>query len=228
MKEFGKLYLISIPIGNYDDITLRGIKVLKGVDTIICEEYKEAKRFLSHLEITKPLISMNEHNEESISMDILYELINGKSFGMISDCGTPLFSDPGLVLVRLCIENRVDIIPVPGANSILPALITSGFSLDDFYYAGWLSPKTDIRKKELLALKHLRYLLVIMDTPYRLIKLLEDVRAVFGKGIEISLAYQISLQGEKFYRGTIESVISSAKEKSLKGEFVLVVNNRKE
>jgi len=223
----GTLYLVSTPIGNYDDITLRAIKTLSEVDLIICEEYREANRLLAHLQIKKTLHSLNEHNQEKDSMDFLLMLLEGKNIALISDGGTPVFSDPGLDLVNLCIQNKITIIPVSGANSLLPALITSGFELDKFYYAGWLSPKKDIRKKELFHLRSIKNLLIIMDTPYRLRTLLSDILSTFGGKIQVSLAYQISMKDELFLRGNIEHVHAKANAQNLKGEFVLVVDNRK-
>jgi len=223
----GKLFLVSTPIGNYDDITLRAVKTLGEVDLIICEEYREANRLLAHLRIKKPLESLNEHNQEKESMDFLLMLLEGKNIALISDCGTPVFSDPGLDLVRLSIQNKIDVIPVSGANSLLPALITSGFELDKFYYAGWLSPKKDIRKKELYNLRSIKSILVIMDTPYRLRTLLTDIQTTFGNKIQVSLAYQISMKDELFLRGNIEHVLAKANSRNLKGEFVLIVDNRK-
>ena len=158
-----KLFIVSTPIGNYDDISLRAINTLKEVDFIICEEFKEARRLLSHLKIDKELVSLNEHNEEESSNDIFLRIKNGQSAALISDCGTPLFSDPGSLLVQICINSKIDVVPVPGANSLLPALVGSGFKLDKFYYAGWLSPKSDLRRKELLRLKNIKELIVIME-----------------------------------------------------------------
>src|SRR3989304_4010225 len=202
-----KLYLVSTPIGNYEDITLRALKVLKEVDFIICEEYKEARRLLSHYLIEKELISLNEHNENDIINEILHKILEGKSAALISDAGTPLFSDPGNLLVQICISHNIQIVPIPGANSLLPALIASGFNFEKFYYYGWLSPKKDIRRKELLQLKNRKELIVIMETPYRLIRLLEDVVSFFGKNVNIVVAFELTTEKEKFYRGTADEVL---------------------
>jgi len=222
----GKLFLVSTPIGNYDDITIRAINTLKSVDFIICEEYKEARRLLSHYNINKELIALNEHNEKDEINDILLKLIDEKNAALISDCGTPVFSDPGLLLVEVCISQKIDIVPVPGANSLLPALTGSGFDLNKFYYAGWLSPKKDIRRKQLLDLKRVKELIVLMDTPYRLQTLLNDVVKIFGGKIPVVLAYELTMKDEKYYRGNAERVLSIAEKQNLKGEFVLLVNNR--
>ncbi|HVO76307.1 MAG TPA: 16S rRNA (cytidine(1402)-2'-O)-methyltransferase, partial [Ignavibacteriaceae bacterium] len=217
------LYLVSTPIGNYDDITLRSLKVLKEADFIICEEFKEARRLLSHYQIEKELVSLNEHNEEDAAGEILLKILEGKSAALISDAGTPLFSDPGNLLVQLCNQNKINVIPIPGANSLLPALTGSGLNIERFYYYGWLSPKKDIRRKELLRLKGIKEVIVILDTPYRLKSLLEDVAKVLGKNINTVLAFDLTMKTEKFYRGTAGEILKTAEQKNLKGEFVLII-----
>lgn len=224
--NLSKLYIVSTPIGNYEDITLRAVRILKEVDFIICEEFKEARRLLSHLKINKDLFSINEHNENENADEIILKLVEGKSAALISDCGTPLFSDPGHLLVQLAIQNRIEVIPVPGASSILSALVGSAISFDKFYYYGWLSPKKDIRKKQILDLKKRKEVIVLMDTPYRLRTLLEDVAKLWSKNIPIVLAYELTNAKEKFYRGTCEEVFRLAVKENLKGEFVMIVNNK--
>jgi 16S rRNA (cytidine1402-2'-O)-methyltransferase len=221
----GKLYIVSTPIGNYEDITLRAIRILNEIDFVICEEFKEARRLLSHLKISKELFSINEHNENENVDEIILKLAEGKSAALISDCGTPLFSDPGHLLVELAIQNRIEVIPIPGASSILAALVGSGVNFDKFYYYGWLSPKKDIRKKQLLDLKKRKEVIVLMDTPYRLRTLLEDVVKVWSKNVPVVLAYELTKPKEKFYRGRSEEVLKSAVKENLKGEFVLVLDN---
>ncbi len=222
-----KLFLVSTPIGNYDDITLRALDILKSVDFIICEEYKAARRMLAHYKINKELIALNEHNENDVVDEIVAEILNGKSTALISDCGTPLFSDPGHLLVDLCIAQGIEVVPVPGANSLLPALIGSGYDFEKFYYYGWLSPKKNIRRKQLLDLKRIKEVIVLMDTPYRLKRLLSDVVNIFGTATPVVLAFELTMKDEKYYRGSAQKVLNIAEKNNLKGEFVLIVNNRK-
>ena len=222
----GKLYLVSIPIGNYEDITFRGIKILKEVDFIICEEFKEARRLFSHYKIEKELVSLNEHNESEVVNDIILKIAEGKSAAVISDCGTPLFSDPGHLLVELCISQNINVIPVPGANSLLPALIGSGLNFEQFFYCGWLSPNKQARRKQLLDLKKIKEVIIILDTPYRLKSLMSDIVKVLGKNIRTVLAFQLTMKDEKFYRGTAEDILKIAEQKNLKGEFVLILDNK--
>lgn len=222
----GKLYIVSTPIGNYEDITLRALRILKEVDFIICEEFKEARRLLSYFNINKELFSVNEHNENANADELILKLAEGKSAALISDCGTPLFSDPGHLLVQLAIQSRIEVIPIPGASSILAALVGCGVNFEKYYYYGWLSPKKDIRQKQLLNLKKRKEIIVLMDTPYRLRTLLEDVVKLWSKNIPVVLAYELTKEKEKFYRGTSEEVLRLAKKENLKGEFVLIVNNK--
>jgi len=221
-----KLYIVSTPIGNYEDITLRAIRILKQVDFVICEEFKEARRLLSKLNISKELFSINEHNENENVDEIILKLAEGKSAALISDCGTPLFSDPGHLLVQSAIQSRIEVVPIPGVSSILAALVGSGINFEKFYYYGWLSPKKDIRKNQLLDLKRRKEVIVLMDTPYRLRTLLEDVTKLWSKNVPVVLAYELTKEKEKFYRGTCAEVFGLAVKENLKGEFVLIVNNK--
>jgi 16S rRNA (cytidine1402-2'-O)-methyltransferase len=220
------LYIVSTPIGNYEDITLRALRVLKECDFVICEEYKEARRLLSHFKIEKELFSLNEHNENEEADELIIKIKASKSAALISDCGTPLLSDPGHLLVDLAIQNKIDVIPVPGASSILAALVGSGFDFEKFYYYGWLSPKKDIRRKQLLHLKKRKETIFLMDTPYRLKTFMEDVVKLLGPNIPCVLAFELTKEKEKFYRGNAGNILSHVEKENLKGEFVLIIRNK--
>lgn len=220
------LYIVSTPIGNYEDITLRALRILKECDFIICEELKEARRLLSHYRIEKELFPLNEHNENESANELILKLLNGKTAALISDCGTPLFSDPGHLLVDLALQNRIDVIPVPGASSLLTALVGSGLDFEKFYYYGWLSPKKDIRRKQLLDLRKRKETIVLMDTPYRLKTLLEDIVKIFGPNIPCVLAFELTKEKEKFYRGNAGNILNKVEKEKLKGEFVLIIKNK--
>jgi len=221
-----KLYIVSTPIGNYEDITLRALRILKECDFIICEEFKEARRLLANYKIQKNLFSLNEHTENEAANDLILKLLEGKSAALISDCGTPLFSDPGHLLVDLAIQNRIDIIPVPGVSSLLTALVGSGLDFEKFYYYGWLSPKKDIRRKQLLDLKKRKETIVLMDTPYRLKSLMEDIVKILGSNIPCVLAFELTKEKEKFYRGNTGNIFKIVEKENLKGEFVLIIRNK--
>jgi 16S rRNA (cytidine1402-2'-O)-methyltransferase len=220
------LYIVSVPIGNYDDITLRALNILRKADFIICEEYREARRLLSKYKIEKDLVELNEHNEEKASEEILQMILNGKSAALISDCGTPLFSDPGHLLVGLAIQNKIDVVPIPGVSSLLAALVGSGLDFEKFYYYGWLSPKKDIRRKQLLDLKRRKETIILMDTPYRLKTLMEDVVKLLGVNVPCVLAFELTKEKEKFYRGNAGNILKLVEKENLKGEFVLIIQNR--
>ena len=222
----GKLFLVSTPIGNYEDITIRALNILKSVDFIICEEFKEARRMLSFYQIEKELFSLNEHNEKDVVNDILLKIVEGKTAAIISDCGTPLFSDPGHLLVDVLISQKIQIVPVPGANSLLPALTGSGLNIEKFYYYGWLSANKDKRRQQLLKIKRIKEVIVILDTPYRLRQLLTDVVKILGKNLHAVIAFQLTMEGERFYRGTTADLLQIAHTQKLRGEFVLIIENR--
>ncbi|MEW6510042.1 MAG: 16S rRNA (cytidine(1402)-2'-O)-methyltransferase [Bacteroidota bacterium] len=222
----GVLYLVATPIGNYGDITFRALETLKGADLIICEERREGETLLRHFGIEKPLETLNEHNEAAAAQVILGHLSQGKSVALVSDSGTPVFSDPGQILVRTAAERGVRIVPVPGASSLLPALTVSGFSIDRFLFYGWLSPKKDRRRAELRQLLQERRTIVLMDTPYRLIPLLRDLSEAFGASRRMCLALDLTTPGEQILYGTAPELHAAASTRNLKGEFVIVIEGR--
>ncbi len=222
----GTLFLVATPIGNPGDITLRAVETLKSVDLVVYEERREGERLLRHLAIEKPVESLNEHNEAAASFHILNHLRSGKSVALVSDSGTPVFSDPGQLLVRRAIEQRIRIVPVPGASSLLPALIVSGFSIDQFLFYGWLSPKKDRRRAELRQLMQERRTVVLMDTPYRLMPLLKDLAETFGPVRRLCIAFNLTMPDEQMFYGTAAELLQQFSAKERKGEFVIVVEGK--
>jgi 16S rRNA (cytidine1402-2'-O)-methyltransferase len=222
----GVLYLVATPIGNFDDITFRALKVLKDVDLVVYEERREGERLLRHFEIQKPVESLNEHNEAAASFNILDHLKSGKSVALVSDCGTPVFSDPGQVLVRKAIQQNIKIVPIPGASSLMPALTVSGFSIDQFLFYGWLSPKKERRRAELRQLVQERRTIVLMDTPYRLVPLLRDLAEAFGTSRRLCVAFNLTLPDERMFYGTATDLYKQFSAKEMKGEFVIVIEGR--
>jgi len=222
----GTLYLVATPIGNFEDITLRALNVLRSADIVVYEERREGERLLRHFQIQKPVETLNEHNEAAASFNILRHLQQGKTAALVSDCGTPVFSDPGQMLVRKAIEQKVKIVPIPGASSLLPALTVSGFSIDQFLYYGWLSPKKERRRAELRQLLNERRTIVLMDTPYRLVPLMRDLAETFGSTRNICIAYNLTMADEHMFYGTAEELYKEVSAKDLKGEFVVVIEGR--
>ncbi|HEY6192175.1 MAG TPA: 16S rRNA (cytidine(1402)-2'-O)-methyltransferase [Bacteroidota bacterium] len=220
----GILYLVATPIGNYDDITFRALNVLKAADVVVYEERREGQRLLSHYGIPEKLIeSLNEHTEAAASFHILEHLKAGKSVALISDAGTPVFSDPGQLLVRKAIENGIRIVPIPGASSLLPALTVCGFPIDQFLFYGFLSAKSNRRVSELRQLQGEQRTMVFMDTPYRLVPLLKDLSEMFGAGRRLCVAFNLTMPDEEVFRGNALDLYRLFEKKKMKGEFVIVV-----
>ena len=218
------LYIVSIPIGNPADITLRALETLRQVDAIICEELKEARVLLKRLEIPgKELISLTEHNENEMVAAIGMRLVQTEqSMALISDCGTPVFSDPGSKLIQTAVDYGVKVVPVPGPSSLMAALSILNFKLERFVFAGFLPRDGGERKRELTRLRGLRMPVILMDTPYRLDPLLEDVAKTFGKGAQVTLACDLTLPREAIFRGPVAEVRQQANAR--KAEFVLIVH----
>lgn len=219
----GTLYLVATPIGNLEDMTFRAIRVLKEVDLVVFEERKEGERLLRHFAIEKPVESLNEHNEQAATHVILESLKQGKTVALMSDAGTPVFSDPGQLLVQKAIDAQIKIVPVPGASSLLPALIVSGFPINRFAFCGFLSPKKNRRITELQQLKKEPRTIVVMETPYRLVQLVRDVADVFGESRRVCVAFDLTLPTEEVFRGTAPQLYQQFLKKERKGEFVLVI-----
>ena len=216
----GCLFIVSTPIGNYRDITLRAMNVLAEVDAVISEEYRQGSTLLKKLGITeKELILLNEHNEKADSLMIAEELALGKRYALISDCGTPAFADPGTELIRLSMEKGIPVIPVPGPSSLMAAISLSPLPLEEFYFIGFLPRKKEIRHKKLSTLKEMRVPIRLMDAPYRLSRLLSEVITAFGRTRMITLAFNLTLSGEKVLHDTAEHILQKMNDK--KGEFIL-------
>jgi 16S rRNA (cytidine1402-2'-O)-methyltransferase len=219
----GTLFLVATPIGNWEDITLRALRVLKEVDLVVYEERKEGSRLLRHYGIDKPVESLNEHNEAAASSIILDRLRSGTSVALISDAGTPVFSDPGQVLVRKAIQARINVVPIPGASSLLPALVVSGFPIKEFVFQGFLSPKRERRIAELQKLKRELRTVVLMEAPYRLTQLVRDIADVFGTTRRICVAFDLTLPTEAIFHGTAPELYKQFAKEERKGEFVLLI-----
>ena len=224
-EQAGTLYLVATPIGNFDDMTLRALNVLKEVDLIVYEERREGQRLLRHFQIEKPVEELNEHNEAAAAFQFITFLTSGKSIALVSDGGTPVFSDPGHVLVERAIDAGIRIVPIPGASSLLPALIVSGFSLDQFLFYGWLSPKKDRRKAELRQLAGERRTVILMETPYRLLPLMKDIAEAFHER-RVCVAFNLTMSDETIYRGSATELYKEFSRNERKGEFVVIVEGR--
>jgi 16S rRNA (cytidine1402-2'-O)-methyltransferase len=220
--KIGCLYIVATPIGNYQDITLRALEVLRDADAVICEEFRQGSTLLKKLDISsKELLQLNEHNEAERAPELLQLLLSGKRLALVSDCGTPAFADPGTQLVKLAMEFQVPVVPVPGVSSLMALISVSPLSMDRFYFAGFLPRKTEERQTEMKALLRLNVPIILMDTPYRLEKLLQEVRLTFGKNRLVTLAMDLTLDSEEILHGSVTELLPRVKNR--KSEFMLIV-----
>jgi 16S rRNA (cytidine1402-2'-O)-methyltransferase len=223
------LYLVATPIGNLEDITLRALRVLKGVDRIACEDTRLTQKLLNHFDISTSTISYHEHNEHSRTVELLALLQDGGRVAVVCDAGTPAFSDPGLELVRAAVAAGVRVIPIPGANAALSALIASGLDTDRFLYVGFLAAKPGARKGELEALAARNsgeesLTLVFYEAPHRILETLADVEAVWGESVRVVVGRELTKLHEEFLRGTAREVrLDLAARERVRGEIVLLV-----
>jgi 16S rRNA (cytidine1402-2'-O)-methyltransferase len=219
----GILYIVSTPIGNPADISDRAIEAIKNCDVLLCEEAKPARRFLAGLQIQKEFILLNEHTTKEATAEALMLLEDGKTLALISDDGTPLLADPGSELVRECIAREIKIIPIPGASSILTALVASGFSLLSFTFAGFLPRDKTERKRAASDYKNRKETLVFLEAPYRLNQLLQDLSDGIGRDRKAVICIDLTMPSEKFERGTLAELLKHFTEHPFKGEFVVIV-----
>lgn len=217
-----KLYIVPTPIGNLDDITLRAIKVLKEVDFVLAEDTRTTSYLLKHLGIEKRLYSHHKFNEHA-TVKMVAESINaGKTVALVSDAGTPGISDPGFLLVRTCVKEGIEIETLPGATALIPALVQSGFPCDKFCFEGFLPHKKG-RNKQLQKLVDEERTMIFYESPYRVIKSLEQFAEYFGAEREVSVSREITKKFEETVRGTINEVLTHFRTKEPKGEFVIIL-----
>jgi len=221
----GKLYIVSTPIGNPRDITLRALDILKKVDAVICEEYRQGSRLLHKLEIENNLIPLNEHNEAEEAQNIMVRLAKGETMALISDAGTPVFADPGQHLLELLYQMKIPVSPIPGPGSLLAALSLCDFSIDRFVFAGFPPRKSEYREGFLAKYKSETVPVILMDTPYRMTKLLGEVESIFGKSQDILLACDLTQKKEAVFRGPVSEILLQVS--GQKREFILVLNLNK-
>jgi 16S rRNA (cytidine1402-2'-O)-methyltransferase len=224
--KIGKLYIVATPIGHPKDITLRALDVLKKVDAVICEEYRQGSRTLHKLGVDdKELLTLNEHNEEQEAHTIMQRLAKGETMALISDAGTPVFADPGQHLLELLYQMKIPVSPIPGPASLMAALSLCDFPIDRFIFAGFPPRKTQHREGFLRKYTSETVPVILMDTPYRLTKLLTEVQFEFGKNQQILLACDLTLKKEGIYRGTVGDILP--KVSGQKREFILILNLNK-
>ncbi|BCB96623.1 ribosomal RNA small subunit methyltransferase I [Dissulfurispira thermophila] len=225
-NNYGRLYIVSTPIGNLEDITLRAIRTLKEVDFIAAEDTRHSRKLLNHYGITKPLISYWSEKEKIRSKEIMEKLCSGLSVAIISDAGTPGISDPGAVLIKGAIDKGIDVIPIPGVSALIAALSVSGISTEEFTFIGFLPAKAAQRQKKLNELVFEQRALIFYEAPHRILETLRDMEEIFGSRY-IVLAKEITKIHEEILRGTIPEIIDMLETKTIAGEYVIIAEGSK-
>ena len=217
-----KLYIDPTPIGNLDDITLRAIKTLEAADYILAEDTRTTSFLLKHLGIEKKLYSHHKFNEHATAASVAEAIGEGRTVALVSDAGTPGISDPGFLLVRTCVEAGIEVETLPGATALIPALVQSGFPCDRFCFEGFL-PQKKGRTKRLQELAEEQRSIIFYESPFRVVKCLEQLAEVFGEERKVSVSRELTKKFEQTVRGTIAEVLEHFREHEPKGEFVIVV-----
>jgi len=220
-----KLYIVPPPIGNLDDITLRAIRVLQEVDFILAEDTRTSSFLLKHLGIEKRMYSHHKFNEHATVRMVAEAIEAGRTVALISDAGTPGISDPGFLLVRTCVEAGIEVETLPGATALVPALVQSGFPCDRFAFEGFL-PQKKGRMKRLEALRDEERSVIFYESPYRVVKCLEQLIEVMSPERRVSVSLELTKQYEQTVRGTLEEVLNHFRTHEPKGEFVIVLAGR--
>ena len=218
----GKLYIVPTPIGNLQDMTLRGIDVLKEVDLILAEDTRTSGKLLKHFGISTPLMSHHMHNEHRKLNSIIDRLLSGETMALITDAGTPSISDPGFLLCRACVQNNIEIDCLPGATAFVPALVQSGLPTDRFVFEGFLPPKKG-RQTRLKQLAEDPRTIVFYESPHKLIKTLGQLMEYFGEERAAAVSREISKLHEETIRGNLGELVKHFGEQPPRGEFVIVV-----
>ena len=217
-----QLYIVPTPIGNLDDITLRAVNVLRTVDFILAEDTRTTSFLLKHLGIEKKLRSHHKFNEHATVELVAGEIAAGRDAALVSDAGTPGISDPGFLLVRTCVEAGIDVETLPGATAFVPALVQSGFPCDRFCFEGFL-PQKKGRAKQLQSLAAEERTMIFYESPYRVVKCLEQFAEVFGPERRVSVSRELTKKFEQTVRGTVAEVLEHFRTTDPKGEFVIVL-----
>lgn len=222
----GKLYLVPTPIGNLEDMTYRAVRVLQEVDLILAEDTRHTQKLLNHFGIETKQLSFHEHNTQERLPQILQQLQEGVNMAQVSDAGTPSISDPGVELVQLATQSGIDVIPLPGANAAVTALIASGLTVQPFTFWGFLPRKKQERLASLERGRQQGVTGIYYESPHRIGKFLEEVETVFGPDRRLAIGRELTKTFEEFIRGSVQDVRERTREKAWKGELVIVVEGQ--
>lgn len=219
------LYIIPTPIGNLEDITMRALRLLKEVDFVLAEDTRKSGLLLAHFAIKKPFVPYHAHNEHTAVKKIVERLKKGETAALISDAGTPAISDPGYLIVRECITNSIPIECLPGATAFVPALVVSGLPADRFSFEGFLPHKKG-RQTKFKELAEREHTFILYESPHRLIKTLQQIVEFLGPERSLSVSRELTKKFEETVRGSAAEVLAHFGEKTIKGEFVIVVGGK--
>src|SRR5437588_2128225 len=223
------LYLVATPIGNLEDINVRALRVLKGVNLIACEDTRQTQKLLHHYGITTHTISYHEHNEMTKAAELVVDLEGGARIALVTDAGMPGISDPGFRLITLAIRHHVPVIPIPGATAFLAALVASGLPTDAFRVSGFLPPKAGQRRALLESIKDSPRTQVFYEAPHRLLDALKDAVEVLGAERHVVIAREVTKLHEEFLRGRASEILDTLKSRSeIKGEITLIIGKAEE
>lgn len=220
--KMGKLYVVSTPIGNLGDITLRALEILRSVDIIACEDTRRTGKLLSHYSIKRPMTCYFEHNKFVSGRRLIDTLKEGRDIALVSDSGTPGVSDPGYYVINLAIANGIEVVPIPGASALLCGLAASGAPTDRFIFEGYLPPKTKARRDRLERLKDERRTVILYEAPHRLLRSLKDMQEVLGDR-RIVIARELTKRFEEIKRARLSWLIQYFSEHRPRGEFVVIL-----
>jgi 16S rRNA (cytidine1402-2'-O)-methyltransferase len=223
----GILYLVPTPIGNLEDMSFRAVRILKEADLIAAEDTRNTKKLCNYFEIQTPVVSYHEHNKESSGEKLIHKIKEGMKIALVSDAGMPAISDPGYELVEAAISEKVTVVPLPGANAALPALIASGLTCQPFYFYGFLNRSKKDKKIELESLKKQTGTLVFYESPHRLKETLSSMHDILGNR-QVAICRELTKKFEEFIRGNLSEVVEWAHQDEIRGEFCLIIEGADE
>jgi 16S rRNA (cytidine1402-2'-O)-methyltransferase len=218
------LYVVATPIGNLEDITLRALRVLKGVDLIACEDTRQTLKLLNHYGISRRTVSYHEHNEMTRAAELIVELEKGCSIALVTDAGMPGISDPGFRLISLAIRHQVPVVPIPGASAFLAALVASGLPTDSFRFSAFLPAKSGARREAFDAIRNTPRTQIFYEAPHRILETLQDIVEVLGPERHVVVAREVTKLHEEFLRGRADEVLETLQARGdVKGEITLLI-----
>jgi 16S rRNA (cytidine1402-2'-O)-methyltransferase len=221
--EPGTLYVVATPIGNLEDITLRALRVLGSVDLIAAEDTRQTRKLLTHHGISRPLVSFHEHNQQRQALRLLAMLQEGRSIALVTDAGTPGISDPGYALLHALLPHAVPIVPIPGPAAVITALSVAGLPMDRFVFEGFLPPKGGKRRQRLEALSQEPRTIVLYESPYRVLRLLQEIATHLGAERQVVVTRELTKRFEEIRRGTASAVLEALQEQPVRGEYTVLI-----